>query len=107
MPRARTAGPDGTQSGGASFVLGSLWPVRLHATALVDLLFHHGLRTGQAPADALRRAQLWMTGPERELPASLPAAVRSLATELLDALVVSGHDRADPAFWAGLVAVGR
>ncbi|MEW2127166.1 CHAT domain-containing protein [Streptomyces sp. NPDC007259] len=94
-------------AGGASSVLGSLWPVRLHATALVDLLFHHGLRTGHPPVDALRRAQLWMVGPARELPASLPADVRRLAAGLLDALTASGHDPADPACWAGLVAVGR
>ncbi|MFI5726517.1 CHAT domain-containing protein [Streptomyces cyaneofuscatus] len=94
-------------AGGASSVLGSLWLVRLHATALVDLLFHHGLRTGHAPADALRQAQLWMTGPVREPPASMPADVRRLADELLNALTASGHDPADPAFWAGLVVVGR
>lgn len=94
-------------AGGASSVLGSLWPVRLHATALVDLLFHHGLRTGRAPVDALRQAQLWMAGPTRELPASMPADARRLAAELLAALTASGHDPADPAFWAGLVAVGR
>ncbi|MEV7250645.1 CHAT domain-containing protein [Streptomyces cyaneofuscatus] len=94
-------------AGGASSVLGSLWLVRLHATALVDLLFHHGLRTGHAPADALRQAQLWMAGPVRETPASMPADVRRLAVELLNALTASGHDPADPAFWAGLVVVGR
>ncbi|MEV7899006.1 CHAT domain-containing protein [Streptomyces cyaneofuscatus] len=94
-------------AGGASSVLGSLWLVRLHATALVDLLFHHGLRTGHAPADALRQAQLWMAGPVREPPASIPADVRRLAVELLNALTASGHDPADPAFWAGLVVVGR
>ncbi|MFD5987722.1 CHAT domain-containing protein [Streptomyces cyaneofuscatus] len=94
-------------AGGASSVLGSLWLVRLHATALVDLLFHHGLRTGHAPADALRQAQLWMAGPVREPPASMPTDVRRLAAELLNALTASGHDPADPAFWAGLVVVGR
>ncbi|WP_329226897.1 CHAT domain-containing protein [Streptomyces sp. NBC_01460] len=94
-------------AGGASSVLGSLWLVRLHATALVDLLFHHGLRTGHAPVDALRQAQLWMAGPVREPPASMPADVRRLAADLLNALTASGHDPADPAFWAGLVVVGR
>ncbi|MGK3100101.1 CHAT domain-containing protein [Streptomyces sp. WAC01490] len=94
-------------AGGASSVLGSLWLVRLHATALVDLLFHHELRTGHAPADALRQAQLWMAGPVREPPASMSADVRRLAAELLNALTASGHDPADPAFWAGLVVVGR
>ncbi|MFI7237876.1 CHAT domain-containing protein [Streptomyces cyaneofuscatus] len=94
-------------AGGASSVLGSLWLVRLHATALVDLLFHHGLRTGHAPVDALRQAQLWMAGPVREPPASMPPDVRRLAAELLNALTASGHDPADPAFWAGLVVVGR
>jgi hypothetical protein len=94
-------------AGGASFVLGSLWPVRLHATALIDLLFHHRLREGDAPTRALRRAQLWLIDPERRVETSFPPAVRKLATELLGTLRASGHDPADPALWAGLVAVGR
>ncbi|MEU1281044.1 CHAT domain-containing protein [Streptomyces sp. NPDC005805] len=94
-------------AGGASSVLGSLWRVRLHATALVDLLFHHWLRAGRPPAEALRRAQLWMLGPAHEPPDGLPADVGRLAAELLGALRASGRDPADPALWAGLVAVGR
>ncbi|MER7486600.1 CHAT domain-containing protein [Streptomyces sp. NPDC126497] len=94
-------------AGGASSVLGSLWRVRLHATALLDLLFHHWLRSGDAPVDALRRAQLWMTDPDRTPPGDLPPDARRLAAELLDVLTAAGHDPADPALWAGLVAVGR
>jgi hypothetical protein len=92
---------------GASFVLGSLWPVRLHATALLDLLLHHRLREGDTPANALRRAQLWMTDPERKVGTSFPPATHKLATELLSTLRAGGHDPADPALWAGLVVVGR
>lgn len=94
-------------AGGASSVLGSLWLVRLHATALVDLLFHHWLRAGERPVDALRRAQLWMTDPGRTLPEDLPDGARGPAAELLEALAATGHDPADPALWAGLVIAGR
>ncbi|MFD5898396.1 CHAT domain-containing protein [Streptomyces sp. NPDC060366] len=94
-------------AGGASSVLGSLWPVRLHATALLDLLFHHRLREGDAPAHALRDAQLWMLDPARSVEAAFPRSVRPAATELLRLLLAAGRDPADPALWAGLVAVGR
>ncbi|MFD9456567.1 CHAT domain-containing protein [Streptomyces sp. NPDC059985] len=92
---------------GASSVLGSLWPVRLHATALVDLLFHHRMREGDTPVRALRAAQLWMADPGRSVERAFPAHVHEAAGELLAALRTSGHDPADPALWAGLVAVGR
>ncbi|MFF3017364.1 CHAT domain-containing protein [Streptomyces sp. NPDC057939] len=94
-------------AGGASSVLGSLWPVRLHATALVDLLFHHRMREGDTPVRALRAAQLWMADPARNVERAFPAPVHEAAGELLAALRTSGHDPADPALWAGLVAVGR
>ncbi|MFD3921753.1 CHAT domain-containing protein [Streptomyces sp. NPDC058595] len=94
-------------AGGASSVLGSLWPVRLHATALLDLLFHHRLREGAAPAHALREAQLWMLDPARSVEAAFPRSVRPAATEFLRLLLAAGRDPADPALWAGLVAVGR
>ncbi|MEU8779173.1 CHAT domain-containing protein [Streptomyces sp. NPDC048606] len=94
-------------TGGASSVLGSLWPVRLHATALVDLLFHHRMREGDAPIPALRAAQLWMADPARNVERAFPESVRRTVGELLRAVEETGHDPADPALWAGLVMVGR
>ncbi|MFF5858331.1 CHAT domain-containing protein [Streptomyces sp. NPDC012751] len=59
-------------SGGARNVVGSRWTAQDGASALMMAVFHHYLTVeGQAPADALRAAQLWMLDPHREDPGSL------------------------------------
>lgn len=60
---------------GARSVVGSLWPVPDDATSVLMFLTHHFLRTeNEPPARALRRAQLWMLDPGRELPQACPPA---------------------------------
>jgi len=80
--------------GGASTVVASLWRVDDDPTAVLMFMLHHHLARGLAPADALRRAQLWMIDPERLIPASMPAAVRR---------VVRVANLSDPASWASMV----
>ncbi|WP_158674539.1 CHAT domain-containing protein [Streptomyces hoynatensis] len=64
-------------AGGAADVVGSRWAVSDGSTALMMTVFHHYLvHRGQAPADALRAAQLWMLDPGREPPPGLPAPLR-------------------------------
>ena len=84
---------------GARSVVGSLWPVPDDATSVLMFLTHHFLRTeGMPPAQALRRAQLWMLDPDREPPAELP--------QVLAARV--GHiDPDDLSAWAGFTHLGQ
>jgi CHAT domain-containing protein len=62
---------------GARTVVGSLWPVPDAETSLLMFMVHWYLRVdGCRPADALRRAQLWMLAPDRDIPAELPDDLR-------------------------------
>jgi CHAT domain-containing protein len=85
---------------GAAGVVASRWAIDDDPrTALMMVMFHRFL--GEAPAapgEALRRAQAWMLDPEREIPDTISAELRLLATE---------RNLADPAIWAAFTAQGR
>ncbi|MCZ0987245.1 CHAT domain-containing protein [Streptomyces diastatochromogenes] len=84
---------------GARSVVGSLWPVPDEATSVLMFLTHHFLRThGEPPARALRRAQLWMLNPDRELPPELPEFLAERARRI---------DPHDLSAWAGFTHLGR
>ncbi|MEU9588784.1 CHAT domain-containing protein [Streptomyces sp. NPDC048193] len=84
---------------GADAVVGSLWPVPDEATSVLMFLTHHFLRThGEPPAKALRRAQLWMLNPDRELPDDLPSALAARSRRI---------DPHDLTAWAGFTHLGR
>lgn len=84
---------------GARSVIGSLWPVPDDATSVLMFLTHHFLRTeDEPPAKALRRAQLWMLDPERELPPGLPARLAERARHI---------DPDDLSAWAGFTHLGQ
>ncbi|MBG0852851.1 CHAT domain-containing protein [Streptomyces spinoverrucosus] len=84
---------------GARSVVGSLWPVPDDATSVLMFLTHHFLRTeGEPPARALRRAQLWMLDPARDLPAGLPARLAERAAHI---------DPDDLSAWAGFTHLGQ
>ncbi|MER7190320.1 CHAT domain-containing protein [Streptomyces flaveolus] len=84
---------------GADSVVGSLWPVPDEATSVLMFLTHHFLRThGEPPAKALRRAQLWMLNPDRELPDDLPPALAARSRRI---------DPHDLTAWAGFTHLGR
>nr|WP_275424811.1 CHAT domain-containing protein [Streptomyces sp. SID13726] len=84
---------------GARSVVGSLWPVPDDATSVLMFLTHHYLRTGnEPPARALRRAQLWMLDPARELPADLPARLAERVPHI---------DPDDLSAWAGFTHLGQ
>ncbi|OIJ65157.1 CHAT domain-containing protein [Streptomyces mangrovisoli] len=84
---------------GARSVVGSLWPVPDEATSVLMFLTHHFLRThGEPPGRALRRAQLWMIDPDRELPAQLPAELAERAARI---------DPHDLSAWAGFTHLGQ
>ncbi|MFI8243342.1 CHAT domain-containing protein [Streptomyces sp. NPDC085866] len=84
---------------GARSVVGSLWPVPDEATSVLMFLTHHFLRThGEPPARALRRAQLWMLNPDRELPPEFPEFLAERAR---------GLDPRDLSAWAGFTHLGR
>ncbi|GAA1950068.1 CHAT domain-containing protein [Catenulispora subtropica] len=52
---------------GAADVIGSRWAINDWSTAVCMVVFHHYLATdGLTPAEALRAAQRWMLGPDRE-----------------------------------------
>jgi CHAT domain-containing protein len=69
------------------------------ATSVLMFLTHHFLRTeGEPPARALRRAQLWMLDPARELPAALPAPLAERARRI---------DPDDLSAWAGFTHLGQ
>ncbi|MEV8017836.1 CHAT domain-containing protein [Streptomyces sp. NPDC086554] len=84
---------------GARSVIGSLWPVPDDATSVLMFLTHHFLRAeGEPPAKALRRAQLWILDPGRELPPELPSLLRERAAAL---------DPDDLSGWAGFTHLGQ
>jgi CHAT domain-containing protein len=85
---------------GARTVIGSLWRVPAgRGTAHLMFMFYHYLRT-ERPADALRRAQLWMLDEGRELPDTMPESLRALPSS-------AAFDPADVASWAGFTQLGR
>ncbi|MGW7077256.1 CHAT domain-containing protein [Streptomyces sp. NPDC054866] len=84
---------------GARSVIGSLWPVPDDATSVLMFLTHHFLRVeGERPARALRRAQLWILDPDRELPQGLPPLLADRAR---------GVDPDDLSGWAGFTHLGQ
>jgi hypothetical protein len=83
---------------GAASVVGSLWQVPDLRTSLLMFMTHHYLNeAGEAGGDALRRAQLWMLDPQRQVPASMPAALAGL---------VHSTDLTAPHGWAGFTHQG-
>ena len=83
---------------GTRTVIGSQWSVPDGATSLLMFMFHHYLRNGCAPMDALHRAQLWMTAPDPAPPDELPADLRAQ---------LAFHDPSDVDAWAGFVHIGQ
>ncbi|HEU5354989.1 MAG TPA: CHAT domain-containing protein [Actinocrinis sp.] len=61
---------------GATDAIGSRWSIDDWSAAVCMVVFHHYLAKRKlAPADALRAAQLWMLGPDRE---QIPGLTRDL-----------------------------
>jgi CHAT domain-containing protein len=83
---------------GARTVVSSLWSVPDDATSVLMFMFHHHLRAGLAPIDALHRAQLWMLDPDRRVPGSMPGSLRAR---------LSGTEPSDVDAWAGFLHIGR
>ncbi|MFJ7422910.1 CHAT domain-containing protein [Streptomyces uncialis] len=84
---------------GARSVVGSLWPVPDEATSVLMLLTHYFLsREQESPARALRRAQLWMLGLDRQQPGGLPDELAARAARV---------DPDDLSAWAGFTHLGR
>ncbi|MCU7728863.1 CHAT domain-containing protein [Actinoplanes sp. KI2] len=80
-------------------VVGTQWSVPDAATSVLMFMFHHYLRReGLPPAEALRRAQLWMITPDHQPPATMPAQLRSLTAR---------SDPAAPTEWAAFLHFGR
>jgi CHAT domain-containing protein len=86
-------------AGGARSVLSTLWEVSDTSTSALMFMFHHFVRVERlAPWAALRRAQLWMLDPKRQLPAEMPSQLLAhLRTDELDRVVA----------WAGFVHWGQ
>ncbi|MEU6844236.1 CHAT domain-containing protein [Streptomyces sp. NPDC046716] len=85
-------------SGGARDVVGSRWAAKDGASSLMMTVFHHHLRAGLSPVDALRAAQLWMLDPDRRDPGCLGDDLRADAgrpdlqrPELWAAFIHQGH----------------
>ncbi|MFD3521809.1 CHAT domain-containing protein [Streptomyces sp. NPDC058653] len=85
-------------SGGARDVVGSRWNAQDGASTLLMAVFHHHLRAGLNPVDALRAAQLWMLDPERKDPGRLSARLRK---------DVGRSDLQRPAVWAAFIHQGH
>ncbi|MEU9420370.1 CHAT domain-containing protein [Streptomyces sp. NPDC048272] len=84
---------------GSRSVIGSLWPVPDDATSVLMFMTHHFLRREQEPpARALRRAQLWMLDPGRQVPDGLPPALTARLAHL---------DPHDLSAWAGFTHLGQ
>ncbi|WP_083683943.1 CHAT domain-containing protein [Methylobacterium phyllosphaerae] len=107
--------PAAMMSVGAKGVVSSLWPVSDGPTLfLMARMLFEIQAEGQHPAEALRRAQIWLvdrTGAElgrflRELKPE-PGSPVALLAYRLSVYFRTAHPYADPAFWAGFVYVGR
>ncbi|MGW1604529.1 CHAT domain-containing protein [Streptomyces eurythermus] len=85
-------------SGGARDVVGTRWRVEDSASILLMAVFHHHLRSGLGPVDALRAAQLWMLDPDREDPGCLSEQFRG---------DVRRPDLRRPALWAAFIHQGH
>ncbi|WJV44692.1 CHAT domain-containing protein [Streptomyces flavofungini] len=85
-------------SGGARDVVGSRWTARDGASMLLMTVFHHHVRAGLSPVDALRAAQLWMLDPRRQDPGCLSAELRG---------DVHRTDLQRPAVWAAFIHQGH
>ncbi|MGW0708028.1 CHAT domain-containing protein [Streptomyces sp. NPDC002643] len=85
-------------SGGARDVVGSRWTTRDSASMLLVAVFHHHLRAGLGPADALRAAQLWMLDPDRRDPGRLTDRLRH---------DIRRPDLGRPALWAAFIHQGH
>ncbi|MEU2712825.1 CHAT domain-containing protein [Streptomyces sp. NPDC007205] len=85
-------------SGGARDVVGSRWVARDGVSALLMAVFHHHLRAGLSPVDALRAAQLWMLDPDRKDPGRLSDRLRP---------DIGRPDLGRPALWAAFIHQGH
>ncbi|MFE9068546.1 CHAT domain-containing protein [Streptomyces violaceusniger] len=85
-------------SGGARDVVGSRWTARDSASVLLMAVFHHHLRAGLSPVDALRAAQLWMLDPDRKDPGHLSDDLRR---------DIARPDLERPAVWAAFIHQGH
>ncbi|GGW43433.1 hypothetical protein GCM10010503_20090 [Streptomyces lucensis JCM 4490] len=85
-------------SGGARDVVGSRWTAQDGASTLLMAVFHHHLRAGLSPVDALRAAQLWMLDPDRKDPGSLSDALRP---------DIRRPDLQRPSVWAAFIHQGH
>lgn len=85
-------------SGGARDVVGSRWTARDSASMLLMAVFHHHLRAGLSPVDALRAAQVWMLDPDRKDPGFLSEELRS---------DIGRPDLGRPAVWAAFIHQGH
>ncbi|MFF8959832.1 CHAT domain-containing protein [Streptomyces sp. NPDC014894] len=85
-------------SGGARDVIGSRWTTRDSASMLLMTVFHHHVRAGLGPVDALRAAQLWMLDPDREDPGCLSEVLRA---------EIGRPDLRRPAVWAPFIHQGH
>jgi CHAT domain-containing protein len=83
---------------GARTVISSQWSVPDGATSLLMFMFHHELRSGRGPLEALHRAQLWMIARDRQPPDTMPAALRAH---------LAHTDPSDVDAWAGFIHIGR
>jgi CHAT domain-containing protein len=89
---------------GSAGVVAARWSVPEAATALCMAAFHQFLNeTGDDPAGALRRAQLWMLDPDRKVPESWPDILRQEAA--LDG--PDGPNLTSTETWAGFAYQGR
>lgn len=85
-------------SGGARDVVGSRWTARDSTSTLLMAVFHHHLRAGLNPVDALRAAQLWMLDPHRKDPGRLSDTLRK---------DIGRPDLQRPANWAAFIHQGH
>ncbi|MER6915355.1 CHAT domain-containing protein [Streptomyces sp. NPDC000594] len=85
-------------AGGARDVVGSRWTTQDSASMLLMAVFHHHLRAGLGPVDALRAAQLWMLDPGRKDPGRLGERLRG---------DIGRPDLRRPAIWAAFIHQGH
>lgn len=85
---------------GVRTVLSTQWSIPDDSTSLLMFMFHHYLRhEGHRPWDALRRAQLWMLDPDRQVPVTMPRQLRSRFETVADL--------GDPTVWAAFIHMGQ